>query len=52
MTDRPDDPIDRLRASREIDFDEFAERVREEAEVVKRHVAAGAFDNADTAVGL
>jgi hypothetical protein len=52
MTDRPDDPIDRLQASREIDFDEFTDRVREEAEVVKRHVAAGAFDNADTAVGL
>jgi gamma-glutamyl:cysteine ligase YbdK (ATP-grasp superfamily) len=47
-----DDPIDRLQATREIDFGAFEERVREEAEVVREHLAAGTFDNEQVTLGL
>jgi len=52
MSDGSEDSLDRLRESRELDFEAFDERVREEGEVIKEALAAGTFDNAGLAIGL
>ena len=47
-----DNPVDRLKKSRGIDFDEFDRRVREEGDVVVEHLEEGTFDNPQSTVGL
>lgn len=47
-----DGPVDQLRDSVEIDFDEFETQVRDEAEVVKKHLKEGTFDNNQVTIGL
>jgi hypothetical protein len=48
-----DDPMaDRVRSVQDIDADEFEERVRADAEVVKSLLRDGAFDNHRSVVGL
>jgi hypothetical protein len=47
-----DNPVDRLVASRGIDFEAFERQVREEGEFVVDELAAGTFDNPQTTVGL
>ncbi|MFW6003012.1 MAG: hypothetical protein ACOCPT_01155 [Halanaeroarchaeum sp.] len=46
------DTVERLHASREIAFEEFADRVDEESAAIKRHLAAGTFDNDEVALGM
>jgi gamma-glutamyl:cysteine ligase YbdK (ATP-grasp superfamily) len=47
-----DNPVDRLRESREIDFEAFERRVREEGEFVIEHIEEGTFDKPQTTIGL
>ena len=47
-----DNPVDRLMESREIDFEEFETRVREEGDFVIEHLEEGTFDNPQTTIGL
>jgi gamma-glutamyl:cysteine ligase YbdK (ATP-grasp superfamily) len=47
-----DNPVGRLIESKEIDFDEFERRVREEGDAVIEELEEGTFDNPQTTVGL
>jgi hypothetical protein len=47
-----DRPVDRLKATREIDVSAFQATVREEAAVLAEHVADGTFDNPGVTIGL
>ncbi len=47
-----EDPIDRLKTSKEIDVAAFEDRVREEASVIEEHLENGTFDNEGVAIGL
>ncbi len=52
MTDAPEDPVERLRESRELGYEAFSEPVREEAAVLKEHITSGTFDNDQATLGL
>ena len=47
-----DDPVDRLRDSQAVSFEEFDRRVREEGAFVADHIERGSFDNPQSTVGL
>jgi gamma-glutamyl:cysteine ligase YbdK (ATP-grasp superfamily) len=47
-----DNPVDQLRETREIDFEEFERRVREERDFVVEQLTDGTFDNPQTTLGL
>ncbi len=50
--DEGTDPTEQLQESRNLSFEAFDRRVREEAGFVKEHLADGTFDNEQVTVGL
>jgi hypothetical protein len=52
MTPGDDGPVDRLQSARDLDVDAFEATVREEADVIREHIADGTFDNPEITIGL
>jgi gamma-glutamyl:cysteine ligase YbdK (ATP-grasp superfamily) len=52
MTDKGNDPVERLRRVADIDVEAFDARVRDEADAVLDHAEAGTFDNEQVTTGL
>lgn len=52
MAGKDRDTVDRLQSTPEIGFDAFDDRVREEADEIKRHLSEGTFDNSQRAIGF
>jgi hypothetical protein len=52
MTDGDDGPVDHLQSARDIDVSAFEATVREEAGVIRDHLAEGTFDNPEVTIGL